>query len=84
MKRSLIKLIPVILTASVTAVVSFLAVYQRSHPEFDLFRRLEWITYDSRVRFAVSAKQEVSPRLGASSSVDWLSRRIVRISGWLR
>jgi len=66
------KLIPALITGSVLGLVCLLQLLPRLFPEpeqgqssFDLIERLEWMTYDARVKFALSFHQPAATNLAA-------------------
>lgn len=56
---------PLLITASVMALVFLAHSLPRWAPRFDVFERLEWITYDWRMRQAAEHPQPVATNLGA-------------------
>ncbi|HYT59973.1 MAG TPA: adenylate/guanylate cyclase domain-containing protein [Haliangiales bacterium] len=56
--------IPILIAAGVIALVCLVQALPRSLPGFDMFQRLEWMTYDWRVRRAVSSPSQVATNLG--------------------
>jgi class 3 adenylate cyclase len=57
------KLVPLFICVGALALVSFLDVLTQRRPRFDLFQRLEWITYDWRVIAASSFGGPVASNL---------------------
>ncbi len=64
MKLRSLKLVPLLITAGVLALICLLAAFSRSVPGFDIFQRLELMTYDWRVRLAAQAPAETATNLG--------------------
>ncbi len=65
MKLSPAKLAPYLIAVIVTGLVCALSIYERTHPDFAAVRKLEWITYDARVRLASRVDAPVATNLGA-------------------
>ena len=55
---------PILIAAAVIALVCLLQALPRLLPAFDLFQRLEWITYDWRTRRAFSSSSYAATNLG--------------------
>jgi adenylate cyclase len=64
-KSNLSRYIPVLIAAAIIALVCLLQALTRIYPNFDVFQRLEWMTYDWRVRQAFSSSSSASTNLGA-------------------
>jgi len=58
------KLVLVTLCLAVVGLVASLQVVTRRYERFDLFQRLEWMTYDWRVRMATNHPAPCAPNLG--------------------
>ncbi len=54
-----------VIAVAVVSLTGLLQVLPTVSPGFNLFERLEWITYDWRVRLAFDATAPVAPNLGA-------------------
>ncbi|MBI5773837.1 MAG: adenylate/guanylate cyclase domain-containing protein [Verrucomicrobia bacterium] len=65
MKAKSLKLAPVLIVAATTLVVCIFQALPRFSPHADAFERLEWMTYDWRVRQAFESKPPVATNLGA-------------------
>ncbi|MFN7139118.1 MAG: CHASE2 domain-containing protein [Limisphaerales bacterium] len=65
MKPKAARFIPLLIAAAVISVFSFLEVLPRFLPGFQVFERLEWITYDWRMRGAAKKTQPAAPNLAA-------------------
>src|SRR4051812_25985384 len=63
--RKKIQIAPILISISVIAFVCACEILPHFNPNLDFFGRLEWITYDWRVRAAMSTNNPVSPNLGA-------------------
>jgi len=67
-------LVPVLICAGVTASVCLIEWLGETQPQFDFFNRLEWITFDWRVREAARHSPLVATNLGfvaiEDSSID--------------
>ena len=64
MKAKSHKLVLVTLCLAVVGLVASLQVVTRRYERFDLFQRLEWMTYDWRVRMATNHPAPCAPNLG--------------------
>jgi class 3 adenylate cyclase/CHASE2 domain-containing sensor protein len=64
------KLAPYLIAFAVTGLVAALAIYERTHPEFTAVRKLEWITYDWRVRAALDRPALKATNLGTVLITD--------------
>ena len=58
------KLVLVALCVTVMTLVAVLQVLTRRYERFDIFQRLEWMTYDWRVRLATNYPGPCAPNLG--------------------
>ena len=47
--------VPILIAGGVIALVCLLQILPRFYPQFDLFQRLEWMSYDWRVRIAAKS-----------------------------
>ena len=59
------KFVPLLIALAVVLLACLIQVLPRFFPGFDLFERLEWITYDKRVRLAFDVNASVATNLGA-------------------
>jgi class 3 adenylate cyclase/CHASE2 domain-containing sensor protein len=64
MKLKPIKLIPVFVCAGALSIVCLLYALSARCPGFDFFQRLEWMTYDLRVRRAAALSPAIVDNLG--------------------
>jgi len=64
-KSSFTRNIPILIAAVVMVLVCLAQALPRFFPRFDMFQRLEWMTYDWRMRRAVSSASQVATNLGA-------------------
>ena len=64
MKTSPFKPMPVLITGTVLALVCLVQVVSQGRSSFPVVNRLEWITYDWRVRLAARFPAPVAPDLG--------------------
>lgn len=78
MKVSPRKLIPLGLCAVAAALVSALQVWVEKSGEFDLPRRLEWMTYDWRARLALKVPLPQPPNIGFVFVNDETIERVLR------
>ena len=58
------KLIPVLLCCTVAGLMVFVQSLTNRKESFDFFRRLEWMTFDWRVREAIHSPSAYAPNLG--------------------
>jgi class 3 adenylate cyclase/CHASE2 domain-containing sensor protein len=58
------KLVLVTLCVAVVGLVAFLQVLTRRYERFDFFQRLEWMSYDWRVRLSTNYPSPCAPNLG--------------------
>ncbi len=64
-KSNLRRYIPILIAATVIALVWLLQALPRAYPNFDAFQRLEWMTYDWRVRQTFASGSSAATNLGA-------------------
>ena len=57
--------IPILIAATVIALVCLLQALPQVYPKFDALQRLEWMTYDWRARQALSSSSSAATNLGA-------------------
>src|SRR5438552_14368212 len=64
-KSNLSRYIPILIAATVIALVCLLQALPRVYPKFDALQRMEWMTYDWRARQALSSSSSSATNLGA-------------------
>ena len=64
MKLKSLKLVPVVIAGGAIALACFVQGFLGRFPGFQLFQRLEWITYDWRLRVAKDLNPPASEKLG--------------------